>query len=87
MQLLTSQRLDAIRKDPHYAAYNAALIRAADAVLDRPIEVLSYRNHMYFYHSGMRDDRVKLLRRKSLTALVFAYLLTEDSRYLECAED
>ena len=87
MQLLTKERLETIKTDPYFRAYNAAIIGAADAVLGKPIEVISYQSHMFFYRNGVRNETGAGRRRERLAVLAFAYLLTEEQRYLDSLED
>ena len=87
MQLLCKERLAKIRENPVYHAYNEKIIAMADEVLDKPIEVISYQEHMFFYREHFRNDKKKIERRRNLSVLAAAYLLTEKEEYLFRAED
>ncbi len=63
------------------------MIAYAESILTKPIEVISYQEHMFFYKNNFRNDKKKTERRKNLSALACAYLLTEKEKYLERAED
>ena len=87
MQTISKELFTNIRNDPYYSEYNQKIISLADSILDTPIEVLSYQNHMFFYRYGFRDDAQRSARRENLSLLATAYLLTENQTYLDRAED
>ena len=87
MQLLCKEKLAEIRKNPIYRAYNEKIISLANEVTGKPIEVISYQEHMFFYREHYRNDKKKIERRRNLSVLAFAYLLTEKEEYLFRAED
>ena len=87
MQLLCKEKLADIRQNPIYSVYNKKIISLANEVLCAPIEVISYQEHMFFYREHYRNDKKKLERRRNLSVLAAAYLLTEKEEYLFRAED
>ena len=87
MQLLCKEKLAEIRKNPIYRSYNEKIISLANEALNKPIEVISYQEHMFFYRNHYRQDKKKTTFRSNLSALAFAYLLTEKQEYLDRAED
>ena len=87
MELLCKELLAKIKENPVYSLYNAKIISSADAIIDAPIEVITYQEHMFFYREHYRSDKKKVERRRNLALLAFAYLLTEKEEYLRRAED
>ena len=87
MKLICKELLTNIRNNPRYKTYNEQIIALADKVVSKPIEVLSYQDHMFFYREHYRRDGQKRERRNNLSLLALAYLITEKEEYLLRAED